>query len=70
MSSSTSRRGPDTGRKKLNKANSKQLGIQISRDMYDRWKELKMLRQTKSDAELFEYLHDFADEADQDSSFR
>lgn len=33
MSSSASKRGPGAGRKKLDKAHSKQFGTQISRDM-------------------------------------
>ena len=71
MSSRTNRRGgarPGAGRKKL--PNSKQLGIRISEDMYDRWKALKTLRRAKSDAELFEYLLDLATATDQDSSVR
>ena len=51
---------PGAGRKKIGKANSKQLGTRISEDRYDRCKELKILRRVNSDAELFGYLLDLA----------
>ena len=45
---------PGAGRKKA--ASSKQLCMRISEGLFDRWKELKILRRAKSDAELLEYL--------------
>lgn len=50
-------------------ASSKQLSMRVSEGLFDWWKELKMLRQGKSDAELLQYLLDLA-AADQESSFR
>ena len=71
MSSNTrggARRG--AGRKKLDKAKSKQLNIRIPEHMYDRWKDFKVIRGAKTDAELFGYMLDLADSADHDASFR
>ena len=62
------RRG--AGRKKLDKAKSKQLNIRIPEHMHDRWKDLKIIRRAKTDAELFGYMLDLADSADHDASFR
>ena len=72
MTSAKRRGGARTGagRKKVDKVSSKQFGIQISEGMYYRWKELKVLRRAKNDAELFEYLPDLTASADQHSSFR
>ena len=71
MSSCARRRGgarPGAGRKKA--ASSKQLSMRVSEELFDRWKELKILRRAKSDAELLEYLLDLAAATDQESSFR
>ena len=73
MDANARRRGgarTGAGRKKLDKASSKKMGMRVSEDTYDRWKELKTLRRAKNDAELLEYLLDLAASADQDSSFR
>ena len=73
MDARSKRRGgarTGAGRKKLDKASSKQMDMRISEDTYGRWKELKTLRRAKTDAELLEYLLDLAASADQDSSFR
>ena len=54
MSENAKRRGgarPGAGRKKVNEASSKQLSIRISEEMFHRWREMKVLRQAKSDAE-------------------
>ena len=61
MSSCARRRGgarPGAGRKKT--ASSKQLSMQVSEGLFDRWKELKILRRAKSDAKLLQYLLDLA----------
>ena len=63
------REGAGRKRKTTNKA-EKQQRLRISEGLYHRWTELKNLRRSKNDEEVFSYLLDLAREVDQGSVTR